>query len=294
MQFTYNPEVALAERYVVETGVSIFLTGKAGTGKTTFLHNIVETCHKRSVVVAPTGVAAINAGGVTIHSFFQLPFCPYLPDIPELFKNISVTFVAEGNTVAVIDVDFGGSIDELPEVERKGTLYWKWNDFDDDHIYYSQTVEGEYKAPKTTISTNEEVPLFLAEGNFYDGQELTVVPDTEDISISGEKGTLAGAYKLNVNGADSILKIRMKMPDKGKLYMYSDDKWSSLDYKTDGSYIVFDMKNGGEIAFFKKYHAANIPVWAIITAAVSAAAIIAAVIIIKKNAKKKKAAVPKG
>ena len=49
MQFTYNPEVALAERYVVETGVSIFLTGKAGTGKTTFLHNIVETCHKRSV-----------------------------------------------------------------------------------------------------------------------------------------------------------------------------------------------------------------------------------------------------
>lgn len=68
----------------METGVSIFLTGKAGTGKTTFLHHIVENCHKRSVVVAPTGVAAVNAGGVTIHSFFQLPFCPYLPDIPEL------------------------------------------------------------------------------------------------------------------------------------------------------------------------------------------------------------------
>ena len=214
-----------------------------------------------------------------------------LPDIPEWFKNITVTFVAKGKTVAVINVDFGGSIDELPKVERNGILYWKWNDFDNNHIYYSQTVE--YKAPKTTIATNEKVPLFLAEGYFYDGQELSVVPDTEDISISGEKGTLAGAYKLNVNGADSILKIRMKMTDKGKLYMYSDDKWNSLDYKTDGSYIVFDMKNGGEIAFFKKNHAANIPVWAIITAAVSAAAIIAAVIIIKKNAKKKKAAVPK-
>lgn len=84
MQFAYNPEVELAEHYVVETGVSIFLTGKAGTGKTTFLHNIVERCPKRSVVVAPTGVAAVNAGGVTIHSFFQLPFCPYLPDVPEL------------------------------------------------------------------------------------------------------------------------------------------------------------------------------------------------------------------
>lgn len=79
-----NPQIDLAERYVSETNVSIFLTGKAGTGKTTFLHHIVDNCHKRNVVVAPTGVAAVNAGGVTIHSFFQLPFCPYLPDVPEL------------------------------------------------------------------------------------------------------------------------------------------------------------------------------------------------------------------
>lgn len=74
----------LAERYVRETGLSLFLTGKAGTGKTTFLRHIVESCDKRCAVVAPTGVAAINAGGVTIHSFFQLPLCPYLPDVKEL------------------------------------------------------------------------------------------------------------------------------------------------------------------------------------------------------------------
>ena len=80
----YNPEIELAEKYITETGVSIFLTGKAGTGKTTFLHHIVERCRIRSIVVAPTGVAAVNAGGVTIHSFFQLPFCPYLPDVKEL------------------------------------------------------------------------------------------------------------------------------------------------------------------------------------------------------------------
>ena len=79
-----NPQIDLAERYVAETGMSLFLTGKAGTGKTTFLRHIAEHCPKRHVVVAPTGVAAVNAGGVTIHSFFQLPFCPYLPDIPEL------------------------------------------------------------------------------------------------------------------------------------------------------------------------------------------------------------------
>ncbi|MGN0201502.1 MAG: HRDC domain-containing protein [Candidatus Cryptobacteroides sp.] len=74
----------LAERYVQETGVSVFLTGKAGTGKTTFLQEIVSNTCKRCAVVAPTGVAAMNAGGVTIHSFFQLPLCPYLPDVKEL------------------------------------------------------------------------------------------------------------------------------------------------------------------------------------------------------------------
>ncbi len=79
-----TPEIALAEQYVNTTNVSLFLTGKAGTGKTTFLRHIVSAARKRCIVVAPTGVAAVNAGGVTIHSFFQLPFDPYLPDVPEL------------------------------------------------------------------------------------------------------------------------------------------------------------------------------------------------------------------
>ncbi|MDR3250132.1 MAG: AAA family ATPase [Tannerella sp.] len=68
-----NPQLDLAKKFVMYTGQNIFLTGKAGTGKTTFLHHLRETAPKRMVVVAPTGVAAINARGVTIHSFFQLP-----------------------------------------------------------------------------------------------------------------------------------------------------------------------------------------------------------------------------
>ena len=74
-----NHELELAWEYVEHTGVSIFLTGKAGTGKTTFLHTLRNKSSKSMVVVAPTGVAAINAGGVTIHSFFQLPLSPYIP-----------------------------------------------------------------------------------------------------------------------------------------------------------------------------------------------------------------------
>ena len=74
-----NNELRTAWDFVESTGRSIFLTGKAGTGKTTFLKTIMEHSRKRPIVVAPTGVAAINAGGVTIHSFLQLPFSPYVP-----------------------------------------------------------------------------------------------------------------------------------------------------------------------------------------------------------------------
>jgi len=74
-----NPELKLAREFVEYTGHHIFLTGKAGTGKTTFLHNLKDNTAKRMIVTAPTGVAAINAGGVTLHSFFQLPFGPFIP-----------------------------------------------------------------------------------------------------------------------------------------------------------------------------------------------------------------------
>ncbi|WP_372936697.1 helix-turn-helix domain-containing protein [Seonamhaeicola sp.] len=75
-----NKELDLAWDFVSNTNRNIFLTGKAGTGKTTFLHRLKMESLKRLVVVAPTGVAAINAKGVTIHSFFQMPFGPILPD----------------------------------------------------------------------------------------------------------------------------------------------------------------------------------------------------------------------
>lgn len=75
-----NKELELAHEFIFNTNKSVFLTGKAGTGKTTFLKQIRQTIPKRMVVVAPTGVAAINAGGVTAHSFFQLPFAPFIPE----------------------------------------------------------------------------------------------------------------------------------------------------------------------------------------------------------------------
>jgi len=73
-----NPRLELARTLIEETGCNLFLTGKAGTGKTTLLRDLVQRKSKQMVVLAPTGVAAVNAGGQTMHSFFQLPFQPYV------------------------------------------------------------------------------------------------------------------------------------------------------------------------------------------------------------------------
>lgn len=74
-----NEELKMAWEFVEHTGTSLFLTGRAGTGKTTFLRELRAKSPKRMVVTAPTGIAAINAGGVTLHSFFQLPLAPFVP-----------------------------------------------------------------------------------------------------------------------------------------------------------------------------------------------------------------------
>lgn len=71
----------LAREFALSTGQNFFLTGKAGTGKTTFLRNLHKETRKQMAIVAPTGVAAINAGGTTMHSFFQLPFTPFIPTV---------------------------------------------------------------------------------------------------------------------------------------------------------------------------------------------------------------------
>jgi ATPase subunit of ABC transporter with duplicated ATPase domains len=92
---TNNKEFQDALSLIQYTRQSVFLTGKAGTGKSTFLRYICENIKKKHVVLAPTGIAAINAGGSTLHSFFKLPFHPLLPDDPNLsldaFTNSSDT-----------------------------------------------------------------------------------------------------------------------------------------------------------------------------------------------------------
>lgn len=100
-----NEELQLAWDIAETTGTALFLTGRAGTGKTTFLCDFRERSAKRVAVVAPTGIAALNARGVTMHSFFQLPFAPFVPDGRSVTKQIKFNFRRERiKAIRAIDV----------------------------------------------------------------------------------------------------------------------------------------------------------------------------------------------
>src|SRR5574344_2535065 len=100
---TSNPEFQKALQLITYTRHSLFLTGKAGTGKSTFLRYICSTTKKKHIVLAPTGIAAINVGGSTLHSFFKLPFYPLIPtDSRYSIRNIKNTLKYNSATCKIL------------------------------------------------------------------------------------------------------------------------------------------------------------------------------------------------
>ncbi|CAK8720080.1 hypothetical protein KKHLCK_09265 [Candidatus Electrothrix laxa] len=131
-----NNELQLANDFVRSTDYNIFLTGKAGTGKTTFLHNLERDSAKRMIITAPTGVAAINAGGVTLHSFFQLPFGPFVPgseayertqqhqfrfskEKKKIIKSLDLLVIDE---ISMVRADLLDAVDEALRHHRRNSL----------------------------------------------------------------------------------------------------------------------------------------------------------------------------
>lgn len=166
-------------------------------------------------------------------------------------------------------------------------MYWQWDDFDGDAVYYSQTIEGEYIRPVTTISTGEDEPLFLAEGVFRDGQTLLAVPFTPDAETLGiDAETVLAAYTVRVSDYSEPVGIRMRAADFGSLYVLSEKTLSPLPYTRDGSYIVFRIDNGASIVYIA--HRESCAGW-IIGGTVGGVCIAAAAVLLwrkRKNAKK--------
>ena len=159
-----------AEEFALNTDCSFFLTGKAGTGKTTFLHDLHNRLHKQHAIVAPTGVAAINAGGVTMHSFFQLPLTPFVPteegkrnlisklkirsDKRRIFKELEVLIIDE---ISMVRADILDAVDTILRHFR----YCPNRPFGGVQVIY---IGDMYQL--SPVITDEEMPLMQA---YYQG-----------------------------------------------------------------------------------------------------------------------------
>jgi hypothetical protein len=122
-----NPQIDLAHDFLASTGENIFLTGRAGTGKTTFLRELSQRSPKRMIIVAPTGVAAINAGGVTMHSFFQLPLGAFVPGLKRegdeirRFSKIKIAIIKSIDLLVIDEISMvrADTLDNVDEVLRR-------------------------------------------------------------------------------------------------------------------------------------------------------------------------------
>ena len=203
-----------------------------------------------------------------------------LAGLPENFNDLTVRFTVDGKTVETLRVPFGGTVESLPEIDNDGDRYWKWDDFDREHIYHNMTVSGRSYAPGTTLASEEDPPRFLVEGVFYEGQKLTVIP----YEPSGEDEILA-ACTLLVDGYDGELTVHMLSADEGKLWLVDEDgAYSPIASRTDGQYIIFRLPNGGSFVYTPAAAIANHSGWLIGGAVLLSG--LAAVLLIGRKRKK--------
>jgi len=165
--------------------------------------------------------------------------------LPAGFENVTVRFYVDDELYRSVTVPFGGALETLPRVEARGGAAWVWEDFDTDALYCDTEVRGAYLEPIKTLASDEELPLFLVEGEFYDGQSLDVQP-SED---APEQGECLGGYTLTVKGFEGVLTVRMRSDGGAAVFARgADGAWRELESEWDGRYLVFGLPSGGSFA----------------------------------------------
>lgn len=212
-----------------------------------------------------------------------------LEGAPADFDRITLRFAAGGRIVETRELPFGGSVDTLPEVPNRSGWYWKWDDFDRDAVYYSRTVSGRYYSPGMTLSTGENVPLFLVEGVFYEGQELTVAE--KHVELPEEE--VFGAWTLRVNDYEDELTVHLYAPEEGSVSRIENTgALTRLPSYRDGSYLVFGLPNGGSVAYTRT--PAELPLPLPAAAVGGATGILATLLLLRLRRKKTRKPAPAG
>ena len=192
----------------------------------------------RYVSGRPAGVDDVSRIGQS-EPVSKLQFVAF-EDLPDGFKTVTVQFQVDGKTVSRKELVFGRGLDRLPEVPNKEGKYWVWDDFDREHIYSDLIVGGAYFSPAATLSSGEAQPLFLVEGQFYEGQSLQVD------RISGQEQ----AYSLQVNDYSGDLIVHMRAEQGGSVdRLHDDGTREAISASSDGTYLVFTIPNGASFVW---------------------------------------------
>ena len=196
------------------------------------------------VAVTPGGVDGISISGET-DALSEEAFLN-LEGIPGQFGTVKVQYRCEGKIVSEETVRFGGTLKHIPSIRNKDGKYWTWGLPEEEHIYSDLVIDGSYHSPRTTLAGEGDPPVYLVEGQFYDGQKLELMP----LPVSGFSEEPLVAQVIWVAGYDGDLTVRMLTDTDGTLYLVHENGQSvSTDYTRDGRYIVFRIPNGGSFFY---------------------------------------------
>ena len=185
------------------------------------------------------GVSRVGAAeGLSEEEFLALE------GLPEGFDRVTVRFLVGEQTIETLELPYGGTVEELPQVERRSGATWSWDQSEPGRFYCDTVMTGSFYAPSSSIASGEPIPLFLAEGAFYDDQLLYVTP----YEPTDAPQNLLAAYTVTVSHYEGELKLRMRSASDVQLYRVGDEgALLPLAFTVDGQYLVFNLPNGGRV-----------------------------------------------
>lgn len=174
--------------------------------------------------------------------------------VPDLFSRLELTFTADGDTVAVVSLQYGEGVESLPEIPAKKGYSARWPDIDYTCITASQTLEAVYTPYSSALTDGGELPDILVDGSF--SSSASVTHTEEEVTWTDENGVLRSGTAFTVTVKDPDLEqtsytVHCRLPDSGKryiLWVLEDGDWTQQEYEKDGRYLLLDSQSE-EITF---------------------------------------------
>jgi len=214
-----------------------------------------------------------------------------LEDLPADFTEFTLTFTADGKTVAVIPFRYGEGIDQLPEIPKKSAHSACWPELDYSALYFSRSVEAQYTPYDTALSDGQSLPHYLVDGSFSPDAQLSVTTEQVDWVKRSKDVRQIPVYTVTVTdpAAEQIsFTLHWRLPEKGAhdLWILENGAWVKYDYTPDGSYLLLTC--GGESLTFCLTPRETLPLWA--WAAIGGGVIVLIIVVfsIAKKSKQKK------